>query len=56
MKLSLKTLFSRKDHTPYAPKTPSKPMPTYESMYIEHMRRKAGDHPLNHPWERRIEW
>ncbi|WP_339640113.1 hypothetical protein [Jannaschia helgolandensis] len=56
MKLSLKTLFSRNERRHHISKPPAKPMPTHESMYIEHMRRKADDHPLYQTWERRVDW
>lgn len=49
MKLSLRTLFSRRDRAP-------KPLPTHDSMYIAHMRRKADDHPLHQTWGRRVDW
>jgi hypothetical protein len=56
MKLSLKTLFSRNERRHHISKPPAKPLPTHESMYIEHMRRKMDDHPLHQTWERRVDW
>ena len=51
MKLSLKSLFSRRDR---APQRPARHLPTHDEMYIAHMRRKADDHAAHQGWERRF--
>ncbi|MCK0167921.1 hypothetical protein MWU52_10205 [Jannaschia sp. S6380] len=55
MKLSLHNPFRPQERAARTARKP-RPMPTHESMYLEHLRRKAEAERQRHAWERRIDW